>query len=112
MKHVFVLFAIDSNSIHPVPIKNRAAESILAAYQQVHAKLVKAGQKPRLHRLDNECSQLLKDFMIAEEEDYQLVPPGIHRRNSAERAICTFTNHFIAGLASVDPNYPLNLSVG
>ena len=47
--------------------------------------------------------------MVQEKEDYQLVPPGIHRRNSAERAIRTWKNHFIAGLPSVDPNFPLNL---
>ena len=34
--------------------------------------------------------------------------PHIHRRNSAEHAIQTFKNHFIAGLASMDPNFPLS----
>jgi hypothetical protein len=41
--------------------------------------------------------------------DYQLVPPKVHRRNAAERAIRTFKNHFIAGLCSVDKNFPLHL---
>ena len=36
------------------------------------------------------------------------MPPHIHRRNSAERAMQTFKNHFIAGLASTDPNFPLS----
>ena len=36
------------------------------------------------------------------------MPPHIHRRNSAERAIQTFKNHFIASLASTDPNFPLS----
>ena len=36
------------------------------------------------------------------------MPPHIHRRNSAERAIQTFGNHFIAGLASTDSNFPLS----
>ena len=40
--------------------------------------------------------------------EYQLVPPHIHRRNASERAIRTFKNHFIAGLASTDPNFPLS----
>ena len=40
--------------------------------------------------------------------EYQLVPPHIHRRNASERAIHTFKNHFIAGLASTDPNFPLS----
>ena len=108
-KYIFILYDYDSNSIHPVPLKNREAESILAAYQQVQQKLIQAGLRPKLHRLDNECSQILKDFMIEQEEDYQLVPPGNHRRNAAERAIRTFKNHFIAGLASADPNFPLQL---
>ena len=40
---------------------------------------------------------------------FQLVPPHIHRRNAAERAIRTFKNHFIAGLASTDKLFPLHL---
>jgi hypothetical protein len=40
--------------------------------------------------------------------EYQLVPPHCHRRNAAERAICTFKEHFVAGLASVDPNFTLH----
>ena len=40
---------------------------------------------------------------------YQLVPPGCHCRNAAERAIRTFKNHFIAGLCSVDENFPIGL---
>jgi hypothetical protein len=34
---------------------------------------------------------------------------GIHQRNAAERAVRTFKNHFIAGLCSVDPQFPLHL---
>jgi hypothetical protein len=109
IKYVFILYDYDSNSIHPIPIKNRSAESILEAYQKAHNKLVQAGLCPKLHRLDNECSQILKDYMTNQQEDYQLVPPGIHRRNAAERAIRTFKNHLIAGLSTADPNFPLNL---
>ena len=32
----------------------------------------------------------------------------VHRRNVAERAIQTFKDHFIAGLASVDPQFPMH----
>jgi hypothetical protein len=41
--------------------------------------------------------------------EYQLVPLHCHRRNTAERAIHTFKEPFVAGLASVDPDYPLHL---
>jgi hypothetical protein len=63
----------------------------------------------KLQRLDNECSAILKQYMRDERVDFQLVPPGNHRRNAAERAIRTFKNHFIAGLCSLDPQFPLHL---
>ena len=47
--------------------------------------------------------------MTQEGIDFQLTPPGIHRRNAAERAIRTFKNHLIAGLCSTDPKFPLYL---
>jgi hypothetical protein len=40
---------------------------------------------------------------------YLLVPPPYHRRNTAERAIVTFKEHFVAGLSSVDPDFPMHL---
>ena len=40
---------------------------------------------------------------------YQLVPPGNHRENNAERAILTFKNHFIAVLYSIDKDFHLQL---
>ena len=41
--------------------------------------------------------------------DYQKVPPHVHRRNAAKRAIRTFKNHFIAGLCSLDKKFPIHL---
>ena len=40
---------------------------------------------------------------------FQLVPPHNHRRNYAEKAIGSFKDHFIAGLCSMDPDFPLYL---
>ena len=36
-----------------------------------------------------------------------MVPPKTHRSNAAERAIQTYKNHFKAGLASLDPDFPI-----
>jgi hypothetical protein len=41
--------------------------------------------------------------------EYQLVPPHYHRRKAAYRATITFKEHFVSGLASVDPDLPLHL---
>jgi hypothetical protein len=107
--YIFVLYDYDSNSIHAEPIPNRKQASIKNAYETVLRLLQRRGLRPKLHRLDNEASQLLKDFMTDEHVDYQLTPAGLHRRNWAERAIQTFKNHFISGLCSTHPDFPLNL---
>ena len=106
--YIFVLYDYDSNAILVRPLRNRSAHEIHRVFTSVHTYLVTRGLRPRLHTLDNEASTILKEFLTAENVEYQLVPPHIHRRNSAERAIQTFKNHFIAGLASTDPNFPLS----
>ena len=37
-----------------------------------------------------------------------ITKPHIHKRNAAERAICTFKNHLTARIASVDATFPMN----
>ena len=67
------------------------------------------GHKPKIHRLNNECSNSLKDIMKEKYVMFKLVPPHIHRRNSAERATRPFKEHFVAGLASIDPVFLMHL---
>ena len=108
--YLFVLYDCDSNLMWGVPIKNRAAETILAAFQECHTMLCKAGLRPKLCKLDNECSTILKNYIINDSEmDLQKVPPHMHRRNKAERAIRTYKNSFIAMLCGTDPDFPLNM---
>ena len=108
-KYLFILYDYDSNHIFARPMKTRHANSILAAFKSVLEEMKAAGLKPKLQRLDNECSKILKDFLEEEGIDFQLVPPHSHRRNAAERAIRTFKNHFIAILMGCDKNFPLHL---
>jgi hypothetical protein len=106
---MIILYDYDSNAILAEPIASRSAAAILKGYQNLHKRLCRSGLRPKLQRLDNECSAALKEYMTDENVDYQLVPPGVHRRNAAERALRTFKNHFIAGLCSVDKDFPLHL---
>ena len=71
--------------------------------------LQKRGFTPKLQRLDNEASKMLQDFMEEQGVTFQLTPAGLHRINNANRAIHTSKNHFIAGLSSTPPHFPLNL---
>ena len=49
----------------------------------------------------------MKDSFTEQNIAFQLVPPGHHGANAAERAIQTFKSHFIAGLTGVDPKFSL-----
>ena len=39
--------------------------------------------------------------------DFQLIPPHVNQHNAAERAICTFKNHFLSVLATADSEFPV-----
>ena len=108
-RYLLIVYHYDSNFIFVEPMPSRTAEQILKAYQKVHQLLTARDMKPQLKIMDNEASIILKEYLRKENVTYQLVPPHVHRRNSAERAIQTFKDHFIAGLCSVDPDFPLHL---
>jgi hypothetical protein len=71
--------------------------------------LTNRGFKPCTHWLDNEASDALKQFNKQEQVTFQLVPPHMHRRNAAKRAIGTWKSHFVAGLYSTNTNFPMHL---
>ena len=106
-QYLVIAYHYDANAILGMPIKNRQAATITAAWKAIHSKLSKAAAAPSIWVLDNEASMDLKTAMEKKDTKYQLVPPYTHRANAAERAIQTFKNHFKAGLASIDPDYPM-----
>jgi hypothetical protein len=101
-KYIMILYDYDSNVILAQPIKNRTAPELLKALQVMEQELVARGLTPKLMKLDNEASKLLKTYLHQQDITFQLVPPYSHRRNSADRAIRSFKDHFIAGLCSTD----------
>ena len=107
--YIFLLYNYDSNSIHVEPIQSRSKHQLLGAFTKISNFLKTKGFQPRMHHLDNEISQIFKDHLNQNNIDYQLTPVGLHRRNLAERAIQTFKNHFLAGLCSTNPDFPLAL---
>jgi hypothetical protein len=90
-------------------MKNRGDKEMVRAFDFLIQSLIIRGLKPHLQRLDNEASFALRNYLTKQGINYQLAPPHIHRRNKAEREIQMSKNHFIAGLCSVDPTFPLKL---
>ena len=60
------------------PLKSRSGPEILCGHQVLFQRLRTAGARPKLHRLDNEASKLLKDYLNKQAIDFQLAPPHIN----------------------------------
>ena len=108
-KYILVLYDCDSNAILTEPMRNRSDTEHLRAYNKLHQYLLDRGFRPLLQKMDNEASAALKRTIREKGIDFQLVPPHMHRRNAAERAIQTFKNHFVAILSGTDKNFPMHL---
>ncbi len=109
MQYIFVAYIYNLNAIpvHAMPSKNDAA--MITAFTKILATLAACGYKPTLNVMDNKCSKTVEAYIKSNKIDFNLVPRHNHRVNAAERAIAAFKEHFIAGLATVDRNCPLQL---
>jgi hypothetical protein len=107
--YVMLCYIYYWNYVKVIPMRSRSASEWVKAYDSIHQELTVKGFKPKLQTLDNEASTALTNFFTVNNIAYQLVPPHCHRRNAAERAIGTFKEHFVVGLSSVDPSFPMHL---
>jgi hypothetical protein len=62
-RYIMVLYDYDSNVILAKPIKDRTSPELLKAFQFMEQELVTRGLKPKLMKLDNKASKLLKDYL-------------------------------------------------
>ena len=108
-KYIMACYVADTNGILTRCLKNRSDSELTKAFTSIHTFLVDRGLTPQVSFLDNECPPQLSAFMTQRKITFQLVPPHDHRSNPAEKAIGTWKDHFIAGISSVHPNFPLHL---
>jgi hypothetical protein len=109
MQYIFVAYIYNLNAIlvRAMPSKNDAA--MITTFTKILATLAAWGYKPTLNITDNGCSKTVEAHIKSNKMEIHLFPPHNHRVNAAELAIATFEEHFIAGLATVDRNCPLQL---
>ena len=68
------------------------------------------GHRPPEHRMDNQTSREIHDFLTKESGiNVQYYPPGDHRANPAERHIQTVKAHLTSMLATSHPEFPYQL---
>ena len=93
--YIMVLYDYDVNCILVNAIKDRTSTTLIESWQHLHHRLTKNGHTTNTYIIDNECSANLKAAFQDAELSFQLVPPGQHQRNTAERGIRVFKNHFL-----------------
>jgi hypothetical protein len=64
-KYIIIVYDYDSNVILAQPIKDRTVPELLKAFQIMEQEFVARGLKPKLVKLDNEASKLLKMYFIS-----------------------------------------------
>ena len=102
-----IAYNCDSNTILQAPFVNRKDKHIIRAYNSIMQKLADRGHHVDIQILYDQISAEFKKTINNDwGATYQLVPPNVHRRNIAERAIRTFKAHFLAIMAGLDPDFP------
>ena len=102
---VVIFFCADGNYIKSYPIKSRHRSNLLKAYNDVYAYLRIRGYRPQLHKMDNETSRDVEDFIAEQKAKHQYTPADMHRTNIAERCVRTWKNHFSATRAGTPPSF-------
>ncbi len=106
-QYVMIAFHTDGNLILQQAFKTKSDRHHIATYNSIMTRLAARGLSVDLQILDNKASSAHKEAITFKwNARFQLVPPDMHRRNRAERAICTFKDHFLAILAGVDAAFP------
>ena len=108
-QYYFVAYDYDTNFIFAEPIKDLTDNSIMTAFDTIFNGLARKGFKPTFNVSDNQAAKRIKVYLEKEQTSWQFVEPHNHRVNAAERAIQTFKSHFISGLCSTDPEWPVQL---
>jgi hypothetical protein len=106
-QYIMIAFHANGNLILQKAFKSKSNRHRIASYNTIMTHLVAWGLSVDLQNLDNKASAAYKEAITFKwNATFQLVPPDMHRRNWAERAICMFKDCFLAILASVDSAFP------
>ena len=87
-------------------MKSRHRHELLRAYEEVYKWCTVRGFGVQLHRLDNETSKDVEDFIESQRADVQYSSPGSHCL-PAEKAVQTYKSCFKSTIASLPNNFPI-----
>ena len=84
-KYIMIIYDHDSNAILARPLKTKSDLEQLQNIKEIHSYLNTRGIHLKLHIIDNESSQAVKDYILHTKKiDLFLVPLYMHHVNVAE----------------------------
>ncbi len=108
-KYVMILHHVNSNSSWLEAIKNKTSDKLILVCNLALAQMQHHGIIPKHQILDNQASAEYKASIKASGMTYELAFPKEHQCNMAEKAIQTFTDHFIGVISGCAPSMPIHL---
>jgi hypothetical protein len=90
-------------------MKSRSALEWVKAYDHIHQELTSKGFKPKFQTLDNEAYGALKNFSQPMTCNINLFHPTVIDATPLREPFEHSKNTCVAGMSSVDPNFPLHL---
>ena len=87
MKYQMVVYDYDLKKILTRPMKICTSAEHMRSYKVMFNHLTSCEFRPKLQKLDNEASAMLKYLLTDNGVDFQLTPAGIYRHNASEQAI-------------------------
>ena len=94
--YVVIFYAVDGNYIKAHPIKSHYHSQLIKDHDEVYDFLRVQGYRLQMHKMDNETSKDVENFILEQQAKVQYTTADIHRTNIAERCCCTWKNHFTA----------------
>ena len=82
---------------------------MLKTYEKIIKQMKTAGLGTKKHVLENEISKEYKVAIKANGATHELLPPGEHRHNIANKYIQAYKNHFVGLLAGLHESFPMQL---
>ena len=109
-KYIMIMHDNDSNVIIARSLRTKSVLEQLENMQQVHQFLSSRDMYPKMHIIDNECPQSVKDCIKNYQNRYLfLVLLHKHRVKAAEKSIDSCKCHFISGLATLNLDLLMHL---
>ena len=106
----YIMVTAYKNYIHLHAIPLLTGPSLQQALAKTLEFFASHGHMPIEHRMDNQTSKEIFDFLTKNLNlRVQYYPPGVHRANPAERHIQTTKDHLISMLNACHPEFPKQL---